>query len=298
MRRLQVVSTLLAQIRYYINRLYFPKIQVIDIVEILIIATIIYFCMAWIQRTRAYTLLKGILIVVIFMVLASVFQMTAILWITQKLASVAMIALVIIFQPELRKGLESLGKKSILASVFRFDTTSDKNVRFSDRTITEIVRAVNEMSEVRTGALIVLEQDILLTEYIETGIALDAEVSSQLLVNIFEHNTPLHDGAVIMCGDRVTAATCYLPLSDNARISKKYGTRHRAALGISEATDSFTIIVSEETGRVSYAYQADLITGVTASGLREQLHQLQRRTVRKPDDRVRKFRKGLKQDEE
>ena len=291
------MSTIWSQIRIFLNDLYFPKIQAIDIVEILILAFLIYIFMEWIQRTRAYTLLKGILIVVLFILVATIFQMAAILWITQRLASVALLALVIIFQPELRKALEQLGNKSLLASVFLVENAGEKGERFSDRTISEIVRAVNEMSEVRTGALIVLEQNILLTEYIDTGIMLDAEVSSQLLINIFEHNTPLHDGAVILRGDRITAATCYLPLSDNAKISKKYGTRHRAGLGISEASDSFTIIVSEETGRVSCAYMGVLTTGVTASGLREQLHQMQKRTLRMRDARIPRFRKGWKKDE-
>ena len=270
----------------------------IDIVEILIIAGLIYFFMAWIQRTRAYTLLKGILIVVIFIVVASIFQMSAILWITSRLASIALLALVIIFQPELRKALESLGNRSYLSNLFPFDASADRGERFSDRTISEIVRAVNEMSEVRTGALIVIEQNILLTDYVNTGIELDAEVSSQLLVNIFEHNTPLHDGAVIMRGDRVASATCYLPLSNNAKISKKYGTRHRAGLGISEESDAFTIVVSEETGRVSYAYMGVLTTGVTASGLREQLHQIQKTVAHSRDEKKRRIRKGQKKDEE
>jgi len=292
------VSTILNQIRAYLSSLYFPRIQVIDIVEILIIAGLIYFFMAWIQRTRAYTLLKGILIVVIFIVVASIFQMSAILWITSRLASIALLALVIIFQPELRKALESLGNRSYLSNLFPFDASADRGERFSDRTISEIVRAVNEMSEVRTGALIVIEQNILLTDYVNTGIELDAEVSSQLLVNIFEHNTPLHDGAVIMRGDRVASATCYLPLSNNAKISKKYGTRHRAGLGISEESDAFTIVVSEETGRVSYAYMGVLTTGVTASGLREQLHQIQKTVAHSRDEKKRRIRKGQKKDEE
>ena len=204
----------------------------------------------------------------------------------------------IIFQPELRKALESLGNRSLIASLLPFDTGQDRGERFSDRTISEIVRAVNEMSEVRTGALIVIEQNILLTDYVNTGIELDAEISSQLLVNIFEHNTPLHDGAVILRGDRIASATCYLPLSDNAKINKKYGTRHRAGLGISEESDAFTIIVSEETGRVSYAHLGVLTTGVTASGLREQLHQIQKGTARTRDDRKIRIRKGQKKDEE
>ncbi len=292
------MSTLLSHIRNYISRLYFPSIRAIDIVEILIIACLIYFFMAWIQRTRAYTLLKGILIVVLFIIVANIFQMTTILWITQRLASVALLAIVIIFQPELRKALESLGNRTILSSIIPFDTSGDRSERFSDHTISEIVRAVNEMSEVRTGALIVMEQNILLDEFVNTGIILDAEVSTQLLINIFEHNTPLHDGAVIIRGDRVTSATCYLPLSDNARINKKFGTRHRAGLGISEVSDAFTIIVSEETGRVSYAYMGVLTTGVTASGLREQLHQFQKRTVKAGEDRRIRIRKGQKKDEE
>ncbi|MDO4620263.1 MAG: diadenylate cyclase CdaA [Lachnospiraceae bacterium] len=294
------MSAVWSQIRSVLSNLYFPKIQVIDVVEILIIAFLIYMFMAWIQRTRAYTLLKGILIVVIFVMIAAVFQMSAILWITRSLASIALIALVIIFQPELRKALESLGNKSIIATFLpiSLDGSGEKNERFSDRTITEIIRAVNEMSEVRTGALIVIEQNILLNEYINTGIALDAEISSQLLINIFEHNTPLHDGAVVVRGNRIASATCYLPLSDNIRISKKYGTRHRAGLGISEASDSFTIIVSEETGRVSYAYMGVLTTGVTASSLREQLHQVQKRTLRQNGDRKLRIRKGSRKDEE
>ena len=288
------MSAVLGQFRSYMNRLYFPRIQITDVIEIVIIAILIYFFMAWIQRTRAYTLLKGILIVALFIVVATLFQMSTILYLTTSVAPYALTALVIIFQPELRKALESLGNKSILSSIVPFDTSGDRGERFSDRSITEIVRAVNEMSEVRTGALIVMEQNILLTEYINTGITLNSEISSQLLVNIFEHNTPLHDGAVVIRGDRIEAATCYLPLSDNERISKKYGTRHRAGLGISEASDAFTIIVSEETGRVSYAYMGVLTTGVTASGLREQLHQVQKKSTRPGDDRRFRIRKGQK----
>lgn len=290
------MTTFWNTVRSYLNGIYVPRITAIDIIEILIIAWLIYICMTWIQRTRAYSLLKGIFIVVIFIFIASVLRMTAILWIAQRLAAVALTALVIIFQPELRKALESLGTKTFLSSIFSFDS-SDKGERFSDRTINEIIRAVNEMSEVRTGALIVIERNILLTDYIETGISIDAEISSQLLINIFEHNTPLHDGAVIVRGDRIVSATCYLPLSDNARINKKYGTRHRAGLGISEVSDSFTIIVSEETGRVSYALNGVLTTGVTASDLREELHQIQKLGRSVTEERRFRFRKGVKKDE-
>ena len=275
-----------------------PRIQPIDIIEILLIASILYFFMAWIQRTRAYNLLRGILIVIIFILIATTFQMSAILWITSRFANVALIALVIIFQPELRKALESLGTRSIFFNFFRFDSSTDKDDLLSDRTITEIIRSVTEMSEVRTGALIVIEQNILLDEYINTGIRIDAAVSSQLMTNIFEHNTPLHDGAVVVRDDRIAAATCYLPLSDNAKISKRYGTRHRAGLGLSEISDAFIIIISEESGRVSIAYQGRLVTGVTSSTLREQMHLLQKHHLNDHEERKLVLRKGSKKDEE
>ena len=274
------MTAILEQIRNILSSLYIPKIQVNDVIEIAIIAFLLYMFMAWIQKTRAYTLLKGILIVGLFIIIAWVMQLSAILWIFQNLASIALIALVIIFQPELRRALESLGGRSFLRSILPFETSHDVKERFSDAVINEIIRAVNEMSEVRTGALIVIEQNIFLTEFVETGIALDSKISSQLLINIFEHNTPLHDGAVIVRDERILAATCYLPLSENDSINKKYGTRHRAGIGISEVSDAFTIIVSEETGRVSYSFMGKLVTGVTPSELREQLHYVQKRTLK------------------
>lgn len=260
----------------YLSNLYIPKIQIIDIIEILILAVLVYYCIVWIKTTRAYTLLKGLLVVLLFVVLAELFQMTTILWLLKNLATVALTAIVIIFQPELRKALEQLGQKNMFSSIIPFETSRESSERFTDRTINEIVRAVYDMSEVKTGALIVIERKILLTEYVNTGILLDSLITSQLLLNVFEHNTPLHDGAVIVRGDRVVSATCYLPLSDSTVVSKQLGTRHRAALGISEVSDSFTIVVSEETGRVSYAFGGKLVTAVAASELREQLHRIQK----------------------
>ena len=282
------MSAFFEQITGFMSGLYLPHVQLNDLVEILIIAVLLYFFMDWVQRTRAYTLLKGIVLVVLFIVIAWMLQLSAILFITSRLASVALMALVIIFQPELRKALESLGKRNFLMSLFPFDTQQNAEDRYSDFFINEVIRAVNEMAEARTGALIVIEQNILLTEYINTGIMLDSMVSSQLITNIFEHNTPLHDGAVIMRGERIIAATCYLPLSENVTISKKYGTRHRAGVGISEVSDSFTIIVSEETGRISYAYMGKLYTGVMTSNLREMLHMVQKNKMNESDEK--KFR--------
>lgn len=271
------MSAFLQQIANFFSGLYLPRLHANDVVEILILAALLYMFMEWVQRTRAYTLLKGFVIVIIFIAFAWLFQLATILWLVSRLASIALLSLIIIFQPELRKALESLGRRTF-TSILPFESSREV-LRYSDSTINEIIRAVNEMAEVRTGALIVIEQNIFLTEYINTGIAMDSLVSSQLLVNIFEHNTPLHDGAVIMRGDRIVAATCYLPLSENVSINKKYGTRHRAALGISEESDAFTIVVSEETGRVSYSYMGHLETGVTPSELREQLHLVQKDTM-------------------
>ena len=185
--------------------------------------------------------------------------MNTILWLVYNVGGYAITGVLIIFQPELRKALEELGHKKIVSNLIPFDTSKKESEgRFSDRTANEIVRASFEMGAVKTGALIVIEEETVLNEYIRTGINLDSLVSSQLLINIFEHNTPLHDGAVVVRGNRVTAATCYLPLSDNLSISKDLGTRHRAALGISESTDSLTVVVSEETGRVTLAEHGTL----------------------------------------
>ena len=203
--------------------------------------------MVWIKNTKAWVLLKGIIIVVIFALIAYILNLKTILWIAGKTISVGIIALVIIFQPELRRALEQLGRKKILFGLFRFNDGREKGERFSSKTAEEIVRACFDMGAAYTGALIVIEQDMVLEEYEKTGITVDGLVTSQLLINIFEHNTPLHDGAVIIRGDRVVAATCYLPLSDNNNLNKALGTRHRAGVGISEVTDSMTIIVSEET---------------------------------------------------
>ncbi|MCR5295393.1 MAG: diadenylate cyclase CdaA [Lachnospiraceae bacterium] len=264
-----------------------PRIGVGDVFEILLLAALVYVFIAWIKRTRAYMLLRGILIVAVFILLAWIFQFSTILWILEQLGSVALISLVVIFGPELRKALESLGNSNYFFGMLSFGGSGERTERFPDTVLNDIVSAVSDMSEVKTGALIVIEQNILLNEYVDTGIRLDSLISRQLLVNIFEHNTPLHDGAVIIRGDRIIAATCYLPLSENVSISKRFGTRHRAGLGISEVSDSFTIIVSEETGKISCAYMGELST-LTAGSLREQLHYVQNDTIKDRNDR--KFR--------
>ena len=266
-------------IRDYLVKLYIPRITWTDIIEIVIIAFVIYNVMVWIKNTKAWVLLKGIIIVVIFALIAYILNLKTILWIAGKTISVGIIALVIIFQPELRRALEQLGRKKILFGLFRFNDGREKGERFSSKTAEEIVRACFDMGAAYTGALIVIEQDMVLEEYEKTGITVDGLVTSQLLINIFEHNTPLHDGAVIIRGDRVVAATCYLPLSDNNNLNKALGTRHRAGVGISEVTDSMTIIVSEDTGKVSVAVCGELIHDIDADSLRNKLEYLRRRTI-------------------
>ncbi|MDD6617281.1 MAG: diadenylate cyclase CdaA [Clostridiales bacterium] len=263
----------------YITKISLPRIGIIDLIEILLISVFVYQFMLWIKNTRAYTLMKGILVVVAFIFIAYIFEMNTILWIVQKLGSVLIMAILVIFQPELRKVLEQLGEKKYIASLIPFDSGKEIKERFTDKTISEIARACFDMGEVKTGALIVIEGDIILSEYERTGIMIDSLVSSQLIINIFEHNTPLHDGAVIVRNNRIVAATCYLPLSDNMALSKQLGTRHRAGVGISEVSDSLTIIVSEETGKVSTALGGKLNRNVSMEELKSELRILQNKTT-------------------
>lgn len=268
------METFRSQLSSYLNFIHMPNLRWTDIVEILIIAFLAYHIMLWIKNTRAYSLLRGILVIVVFIFLAALFNMTTILWIVQNVTQVAVMAIVVILQPELRRAMEALGQKDLFASLFRINLGHGEEGLFSDKTITELVRACTAMARVRTGALIVIEQNIPLDEYERTGIEVDGLVTSQLLINIFEKNTPLHDGAVIIRHDRVMSATCYLPLSGN-HLDKDLGTRHRAGVGVSEVTDSLTIIVSEETGQISTAYKGVLHRNVDAGLLKEELVRFQ-----------------------
>ena len=239
------------------------NIRWVDIVEVVIISFLLYQIMAWVKHTKVWLLMKGIIIIMVFILLAILFRMNTIIWIVEHVLSLAVTAVIVILQPELRHALEELGRKSFVTNLITFEKPT--NERFSDKTVNDLVKASFEMGKVKTGALMVIEQNVLLTEYERTGIEVDGLISSQLIINIFEHNTPLHDGAVIIRGNRVVSATCYLPLSDNMEISKELGTRHRAAVGISEVTDALTIIVSEETGHVSVTYEGKLYRNLDAN---------------------------------
>ena len=250
----------------------FPRVSFFNIIEILIIAYIVYEILRWIANTRAWTLLKGLLIILGFTIISYVLRFDVILWILGRIATIAVTALIIIFAPELRKALEQLGNKNIMRFFAIENKLSDDII--SRNTIEEIINAAFIMSQPKTGALIVIERKEDLTNIENTGILINGLVSSQLLINIFEHNTPLHDGAVLVRGNKIVSATCYLPLSENMRISKDLGTRHRAAIGISEVSDSMTVVVSEETGRVSVASGGDLKKMASRDELRQELEVL------------------------
>ncbi|MGL5259643.1 MAG: diadenylate cyclase CdaA [Lachnospiraceae bacterium] len=273
--------------------LHIPTIQLTDILEIIIISFMVYSIMVFIKNTRAWSLLKGIIFIMVFLLVAALFEMNTIIWIATNAFSLAITALIVVLQPELRKALETLGTKNIISTFFSFDGNRSMEGLFSDHTIQEITKACVEMSKVKTGALIVVKQNDTMSEFEQTGIKVDAIVSSQLLINIFEHNTPLHDGAIIIEGNRIKAATCYLPLSDNMHLSKELGTRHRAGIGITEIADSLVIIVSEENGTISVAYSGQLFRGLGPEDIDRYLKKIQNKPS--PDNKrkniLHKFRK-------
>jgi diadenylate cyclase len=269
-----------------LNNLHIPSIGVIDVLEIAIISFAVYHILVWMRNTRAWFLMKGIASIMIMFLVAALLEMNTIIWIAQNVVYMGMIAVIVVLQPELRKALETLGKKNFIGAFLPMDFNRSDEGLFSDKTIAEITKACVEMGKVKTGALIVVCQEDDLSEYENTGIAVDGIVSSQLLINIFEHNTPLHDGAVIVRGDRVTSATCYLPLSDNMQLSKELGTRHRAGVGISEATDALTLIVSEETGKISVAYKGELFRNLKAEEVEKYLEKVQNKPVEEKKRRI------------
>ena len=259
------MADILAYVKSYTSLL--PRFSFTNFLEVLIIAVIVYEILQWIMDSKAWTLLKGIGVILAFTFISYIFHLNTILWLLERGSTMVVIVLVVIFQPELRRALEQLGSQKLLTKIgFTNQKQTDNNGMFKE-TASQIGKAVFSMAKVKTGALIVIEQDEPLKDFVKTAILINGIVSSGLLINIFEKNTPLHDGAVIIRGNTVLAATCYLPLSENLNISKDLGTRHRAALGMSEVSDSITIIVSEETGRVSVAYRGKLQTVPDENGI-------------------------------
>ena len=258
----------------YLTVFRLPRIGILDVFEIIILAFLLYQVMKWMKNTRAWAVVKGLAVILVFMAIAEILDMTTIIWIGKSLFTLGAVAIIVALQPEIRRLIEDLGKNNLLTTLILLGDKQNDG-RFSDKTLNEIISASFEMGRSKTGALIVIEVNSPLEEYERTGITVDGLVSSQLLVNIFEHNTPLHDGAVIIRGDRVQSATCYLPLSDNRSLSKELGTRHRAGVGISEVTDALVIIVSEETGKVSVAQNGELFRSLDVIDLRRKLESVQ-----------------------
>jgi len=249
-----------------------PSVGIIDVLDILIVAYVIYKIVFWIKETRAWVLFKGIMVILVFALVAMILHLNTILWILSNTISVGIIALLVVFQPELRKALEQLGKSRHIFDILDLNN-EESGIGNSEKTIDEVVKACEKMSAVKTGALMLLEKDVPLGDLERTGIALDAVVTNQLIINIFEKNTPLHDGAVIIKNNRVAAATCFLPLTDSNEVSMELGTRHRAAIGASEVSDASVVIVSEETGAISLARGGVLYRNITPESLRSMLIQ-------------------------
>lgn len=275
----------------YFDWFYIAVPDAFDIVEILILSFAIYKIMLWFKTSRAWTLLKGIIVIALFTAAAAVFQLNTILFLLKNALNVGIIAVIILFQPEFRRGLEQLGRKKLVKYIMR---EGEEEGCLTEKTVYELVKTVTVLSANRTGALIVIENEVALGEYIDTGISIDAVVTNQLLLNIFEHNTPLHDGAVIIRKNRVVSATCYLPLSANDSINKELGTRHRAGIGISEVSDSVTLIVSEETGSISIAKGGELFRNLDTENVRKHLQMLCKNTPRRREDKKHKNSKKSK----
>lgn len=261
-------------------------VKITDIIDIIIVAYLIYRLFGFIKKTRAQQLFRGVFLVIVIFAVSQLLELHLLNWLLKSLLTVGVIAVVILFQPEIRRGLEQIGRRSVLPSQFR-DIGNEELYK----TINIIVDAVEGFSDKKTGALMAIEGETMLTDIIETGVTIDAELSERLLGNIFYEGSPLHDGALIIRGVRAYAASCVLPLTNRKILGKNMGTRHRAALGLSEVSDAFIIIVSEETGAVSVAQNGELKRYLDFKTLEKKLLDLYI-TTRKEDDFFSKLFKG------
>jgi diadenylate cyclase len=263
-----------------------PEIGLNTVVDILAVAFISYKIMFWIKETRAWSLFKGIIVVLLVSIVSDLFELNTISWMISSTLNFGIVAVAVIFQPELRRALEQLGKGKIVA----FMNPEVSAMSLMDQTADEIITAVEKMSKTRTGALIVVEKQVALGDLERSGIPIDAVVSSQLLINIFVNKTPLHDGAIIIRNNKISAATCILPLTQ-AEVSADLGTRHRAAIGASEVSDAVIVVVSEETGTISIAQGGRLYRSLTGEDIKDMLVD-----GKKPPKRKRNLWKGRKDD--
>lgn len=252
---------------------FITLLRIADLVDIFIIAIVAYYFMMAIKGTRAVQLVKGILVVIAVYMVSSVLKLHTLNYILGSLVQVAMFGVIVIFQPELRNLLEKVGRLKVgnfLGTAFDLVNHREE----TEMVIDEISRAAAEMAETKTGCLIVMERRTRLGEYMNSGTLLNADVSTELLKNIFTPNTPLHDGAVIIRANKIITAGCVLPLTANVNLASELGTRHRAALGLSEASDSVIVVVSEETGKISIAINGSLTRNLSRLTLKKALTKL------------------------
>lgn len=242
-----------------------PVSVVFNFLDVLLVWYVMYKVLTLIKGTKAVQLLKGIFVIILAKIITEIFGLNTLDWLLEEIIDWGILAVIIIFQPEIRRALEQIGRGKL------FQRTTNQQDEQQTRLIEAMKKSVSYMAKRRIGALISIEKDTGLTEYIETGIKMNAEISSELMINVFIPNTPLHDGAVIVQKDRIAAAACYLPLSESAFISKELGTRHRAALGLSEVTDAIVVIVSEETGAISLAMDGKIDRNLTIDEFADKL---------------------------
>ena len=263
------------------------RIRIINVLDILIVAVIIYELLLLTRHTRGSALLKGLFLLLIIALLSNLFGLVSLNWLLRAILQNGAVVLVVLFQPEFRKALERMGRSRLFQKSGRKSVNDDR-----DLVISEIIQSIMDLSKRRVGALIVFEQQTGLQDVIETGTRLNAEISAPLLENIFEPKTPLHDGAVVVRDNEIMAAACILPLAEASGVSRELGTRHRAAVGITENTDAIVLVVSEETGIVSMARDGQLTRPLTVRTLEEVLNQIY--TAR--ESRVLSFLKSLKEE--
>ncbi|MCL2386139.1 MAG: diadenylate cyclase CdaA [Defluviitaleaceae bacterium] len=252
---------------FNVSAFSWPALGFAQVLDIFIVAVLLYLVLRWIRRTQAWILLRGVAIVLAIAVIAGIFELIVVQWIVNNAISMGLVVVVILFQPELRKALEQIGRGQYL---IQLKEETERQVHISAHTVDEIIKVTRVLSKNLTGALIVFENEVDISEHERRGIPLDAQVSVQLLLNIFEKNAPLHDGAIIIRNNRVSSASCILPLTSES-IDDNLGTRHRAAMGISEVSDARVVVVSEETGTISLVVDGKIERGVSDTQLRELL---------------------------
>ena len=270
---------------------YKQFIRIMDIIDILIVAYAIYKLIKLVRETRAAQLIKGIILLLVAMQLSSLFNLYMVNYVLKNAMQVGVIAIFVVFQPELRRALEKMGR-SKFSKVLSFD--DDDIEEKNSHTVDQLCQAVKNLSDNRIGALMILERTTKIGDIIRTGVTLNSEVSAELLINIFVPNTPLHDGAVVIRDNKITAAACFLPLTQNSELNIELGTRHRAAIGITETSDGVALVVSEETGKISLALEGTLTRNLTVESLERALSKIMSPEPNQLNNRKFKIWKGLK----